>query len=870
MSKKSGALFMCYLAWFLLRPPSTVALQQPAPAELQPLPVYVVDFKQDEPIREIGDLGAFATGLIDLRLLEISSLTVHRVPEPPPCGNVSSPSPAQTQMSSIGVVPGDYYVVRGSIEVRLPEIVLDYFVEECEKQTVRRILEDTQPFTLDHAREELTVAAHAIAYKIERATPPTAVTVELFQVDEDVPDRDEIQNKIQREVSQAMSKFSSLEVTGTSDYRIGGKISFQKSSSFFHRFAKGTLQAELHIDAHGKRYPIINLTQSRDALSELYSQIAAETQRFLPQVLLAEHLGLPEIQSNMKVDELLSRGTQLLEQCSQQGPDCAGAQDAIPLLTAATQQDAKMWKAFWILGRAQMLALKYADAAASLEKASELARRDSYSGKLVAASDRAQMLSLLGDAYRNIEKYGLAQAAYDQSLVVLPSQPQLYAKKALALRFDGKRLASLQVILDGIKANPDNAQPLHDVARDVIRALQKGEFDKAESLFGEANRAGVGVSNEYALVLTQKWGQILDADWTPESRARARESLGKALSLQPSEPDIQAEVYASLARAELGDGDRERLHTLIAWVEKLPADQVTANNREWAERISARDHLDHDEFEAARTSADAALRIRTTDDGNFLASEAHLFLAQQKEKEMGSTPTAAQRQEVKKLYRESADMAAPLVLKRFSDADTVLVMASHSLGDDQKTREQFERLVKLNPKDVSALNGLMFVCSQYQMDASCAFSAAQKMAALLDRHGRGASTDYLNIAEVAVLTLNDGVALDWLDAAAQQPQPGSRNESLIYFYRLWIHIRQGHTQESSSDFQAWCEATKRFRQTHVNLSWIFDGVKKALSQEKLAGGLAHLLLAMTEALEDNNKPLPTWPKPGSATISNSN
>lgn len=853
----------------LLMPSFITAQQVPATtAELHSLPVYVVDFKQSEPIREIQDLGAFATGLIDLRLLEIPSLTVHRVAEVPSCETPASSNAGPSQMASTAAMPDNYYVVRGSLEVRLPQIVLDYFVEQCENRAVRTVLQDTQPFTIDHAREQLTVAAHAIAYKIERSTPPMPVTVELFKVEGDAPDSS-IPKTIQREVAQVLSKSSSLEVTDNSDYKIGGKVTFQKNSSLFRPFAKTTFQAELHIDAHSTTYPISTIGGSSDALPQFYSQIAAEAQRFLPQVLLAEHLGLPEIQGNMKVDELQAKATQLLAQCSPGAGACTTAQDAIPLLVAATQQS-KMWKTFSLLGQAQLLAWKYPDAVASLEMASKLAKQDADAGKHIEPSDRAQILTQLGDAYRNIEKYTQASTAYDQSLSTLPSQPELYAKKGLALRLGGDRLASLQVILAGIKAYPDHAKPLGDQARDVIKVLQKDEFDKAENLFADASRAGLPVSNEYAFVLAQKWDQILDTSTAAEARAEARKVLTPALSLQPLDPDIQADLSLNLARAELYDGDRAKLRSLVASIGKLPTDQATAGRREWALRISSQDHTNYGEYEAAAADADEALRIMASDSGSYLAATARLFLAQQKEQAAGSSPTSEQQSAVKKLYRETADIAAPLVLKRYSDIDNVFVMANHPLGEDRKTQEQFERLLKINPNDVGALNALMFVCSQYLLDARCAFSTAQKLAALENRHGPEASSDYLNIAEVAVLTSNNDVALDWIKSAAQQPQLSPRNESLVYFYRLWVEIRRGQAQESAADFQAWRGAVQRFRQTHEQLNWIFDGVKKLLSQEKLAGGGSILLREMTEALEDNNKPLPTWPRLSSATLSHPN
>jgi hypothetical protein len=57
---------------------------KPAPVPEQ-LPVYVVGFRQElrpEIANEFGDLSAFTSGLIQLRLLEIPSVTLPSLPEP--------------------------------------------------------------------------------------------------------------------------------------------------------------------------------------------------------------------------------------------------------------------------------------------------------------------------------------------------------------------------------------------------------------------------------------------------------------------------------------------------------------------------------------------------------------------------------------------------------------------------------------------------------------------------------------------------------------------------------------------------------------------------------------------------------------------
>jgi tetratricopeptide (TPR) repeat protein len=608
----------------------------------QPLPVFVVEIQQNELTGEIGDLGSFASSLIHLRLLQVASLTVHQVPKAPVCG---SPSPASKDGSSnrvvqsLGATPapsGDFYIVQGTLEVRLPDVVLGYSVDKCEGQNLQRVFQDTEAFSLDHALSELTIAAHAIAFKIERVTPPTHVAVGGFQLEGDA--NVNVQDAVRNEITQTVSKLPDFAITDTGDYKIGGKIAVQKNAPLFRVFAKGAIGADLHIDAHGKIYPLKSVSGTRDDLPKFCAQVAAEVGRGLPGVVLAEHLQLPEVLENMKTEALLSKGSQLLDQCPKQGGHCGSAQDAIVVLSAAAHQGSASWRVSWTLGRAQMLTGKDNEATNSLEMARQGMKEDRESGKPISPLEQTQVLNTLGDAYRNSEKYDQSEAVYDESLRIIPSQLELYSNKALALELNNKRPEALATLLQGLQVADGDAvaQSFHDSAKDIIRALQTDQFEKVEDLLAHAYGAGVPAGDEYALLMARKWGELLDTNVTREKREEITEALEKALDLQPSDPDIQAEIYAHLARAQLIDGDRQKLESFLTKAENLPRDKVSAGNREWIGRMRALDCMRHNEYERAHAYAEAARRIKPTDDATLMLATAALLLAQEKEKAPGS------------------------------------------------------------------------------------------------------------------------------------------------------------------------------------------------------------------------------------------
>src|SRR5271170_7334303 len=104
LSRTAVCLFLVWLWHGSIARPQEV----PNAGAQQQLPVYIVDFKQElrpELVREFGDFSAFTTGLIQLRLFEIPSVTVHRASTAPICGNPQEPANPAQQIAQAPVTP---------------------------------------------------------------------------------------------------------------------------------------------------------------------------------------------------------------------------------------------------------------------------------------------------------------------------------------------------------------------------------------------------------------------------------------------------------------------------------------------------------------------------------------------------------------------------------------------------------------------------------------------------------------------------------------------------------------------------------------------------------------------------------------------
>lgn len=155
----------------------------------QSLPVYVQDFDQHGDPGRLPELPTLGPGIIQLRLLEVPSLTVNRVSKAPRCGGQPSPGkelqPPRAVQHPVSP-PSTFYVVGGSFDVHLPDVELNYSVKKCDAGSSVTYFQDTQHFTADQALEELTIAAHAIAHRLEQSLPRTLVSLS-FEIEGESP-----------------------------------------------------------------------------------------------------------------------------------------------------------------------------------------------------------------------------------------------------------------------------------------------------------------------------------------------------------------------------------------------------------------------------------------------------------------------------------------------------------------------------------------------------------------------------------------------------------------------------------------------------------------------------------------------------------
>jgi tetratricopeptide (TPR) repeat protein len=883
-------------AVFLLLSARTRA-QQAAPQNAQ-APVYIVDFTQalgPELEREFEQLNKFTSGLIQLRVLQIPSLTVHRVQTAVACGaGATAPRLTEQTAETSNTAPvGDFYLIEGSIKPDLPQITLSYSVRKCEGNRFKTVLQDAQPFTLDRAFDQIAIVADAIAFKIERVTPPTQVDVTPFSADVVSLEPKGMTSDLQNAIAAELQKSPGYEVAQSADYKVVGQLTFQRQHLLGTLPGRLNISAEIQVMAHGKTYPLRQVRGSGDQLQKFYQEVSDEIARGLPEVLIAEHLHLSGMLESMKTDELLTESNRLLQQCSPSGTECASAQDAVKLLADAAHQDSASWRLLFEYGKAQALAGRSGDAIPSLKEA--LRRLDpgvNGSGNSTEA-EHVQVLNELGGAYRNAGSYDEAVNAYTESVQLDSSQIPIYKDLAEAFEFKGQRGKALETLITGFKMcdTGTDCDPLHSSAKSLI--LSVPSLDEIQS-FGkplvDAREASLPVNNEYALFIARKWSLVLDNGLTPQLKDEIDREIPTALNLNATDPEIQAWVFGTTARLALMVGDSARVHKMVASAEHLSADQVPANLREWIERIAAQDFINTGHYEQAIESADRAYHILPSDTGTYLIANASLMLARCKERAWkaghdvptpefclrpelihNETPLqsedfgADRRDELEAMYADVTNRLAPLVSKRFPGADYTYMRANHSLDKDHLTLDQFRKFTQQDATDLPALDVVIYVCSEYLFDFDCAFSAASREQILYDKKGGFTVRDYLNISEAAVLNGNGTVALKWLGIAASQKDITAGDQSLLHLYRLWtMMLANAGPEELKGDFDEWRDAARRFRESSENLGWIFDGAKTALNRSGpvLGEKKVALLTSMIDSLEHREVQLPTWPSSG--------
>ncbi len=893
----AAALFSLLMLCGHFAAPQKSLSPPPPPPPPQQLPVYIVEFTQalgPELDRDFEQLSRFTTGLVQLRLLQIPSVTVRRVPDARPCNGAQTSARQSTQTAAADTSPsGDFYLVEGSIKPDLPEITLNYSVKKCEAGTLQTVFQDIQPFTLDRAFDEITIVAHAIAFKIERVTPPTLVEVPLFTVASDAQPPKGMTADLQKSIIAALESSSGYRVAAPADYKIVGELSIQKQHILGALPGHiSSVSAQLRVEAHAKSYPLRSIHGSGDQLPKFYQDVSEEIARRLPEVLVGEHYQISGFLEGMKTEELIDEANQLLEQCPAATAQCGSAQDVITLLSSAARQDKAPWRLVAVLGKAQLRSGHADDAAASFQRAQRGVDDQLKAGDEISLADQVDLLNQLGDAYRSLSRFDRALETYSSSLKLNKSQAAVYKSTASCFESQGDRVKALETLVDGLKTlgSDADAQLLHDSAKDMVLSIQDPKvIDPAGNLLSDAFNAGAPVANEYALLIVRKWSLVLDGGWKPEQKETSQKELQTAQDLHLTDPEVLAWIYGTAARVALQSGNSAGVRDFVAKAEQLDSSKVPAFMREWIERISAQGYTEEAEYQQAIDAADRAYHILATDQGTYLMADATLLLAQCQqviwthgESAPKSTEckrddlmrfdiaigevklTAAQQEEIRKLYVDAASRSGILVAKRFQSGDYVFMRANHALGKDRQTVDQYLRLTQQDAGDQLAWNIVMYVCSQYLFDFDCAFKAAQKSEMSLPKSGPSTARDYINIAETAVLSGDHATARKWLDFAAGQPGLSAEDTSLLHLYRLWTIMLAGNSDQFKIDFDAWHDAAGQFRSQSSSIGWIFIGARMALARSKVSMGESKvsLLVSMIDALEDRDSALPAWPPNG--------
>ena len=876
------------------------AIKPPGPADQ--LPVYIVDFNQYSRTvnltHEIGNLGAFTGGLIDLRLLELSSVTVHHVAIAPTCGSAppsqGSASPDSSRVSAFQPTPaGDFYVVHGSIANELPNIVLRYAIDKCENHKLAPLFEDVVSFTLDHALGEITSAAHAIALKIEQAIPPTPIAIGTFASSLSQPGNKEIVATVRKEIADEIQKSSEYNLVGTSTYVINGKIESESSShNGVTSRSRTAIKVSLVFETSGTTYPLGEVSGSTDQLSTFNAEVRTLVVKGLPQALLAEHLQLKDVASNMESRVLIDQANQLLSQCGPVERECAitNAQHVIQLLSPKAASDPHAWKITLLLGKAYMQAGGNATAIRWLNKTQLDMQEEGSAGEPVSNEEKVDVLALLGDSYRASADYAKAEQYYDEALQMDPARLEVHESKARAYELDDKPVEALKSLLQGLKVagNSAAARPLHDAAIDILRNLQAAKFDEAEAALDEGFRAGEPLANEYAQMEARRWGYSFDTNWTPETRKKARVALQAALDRNPTDPSVLVSLYGSMADAQLLDGDIKLELQYARRAKDLPQDQVPGFLRAYLGRVLAHALVNNDLYDDAARAADESYHLVPTDEAEYYLAYSKWYLTWcrewklklgpgetgPKECGLGSGGDASDdpqgsnqisEEEKRGLQADYQDVVAtvtPLVNGHMQTSYSVLLHANHSLGKDRETITRMRQIAEADPTDYYPWNLLVYVCSQYTFDFECAYQAAQKESKLVEATKEGATASaYLDYAEAAVLKQDFHAAENWLQSAAQKATQ-NRETALIKLYHLWVMIRLGRTSELKTDYDAWKNATEKFRGEDAGLNWTFTGAEVSINRTsaQLGADNQRLLTSMIQDMEDKHKALVAWPE----------
>src|SRR6266704_4002937 len=214
--------------------------------------VYVVNFDQITPDPNFSDLAEFATSLIRLQLQEVPALDPVSTSKAPPCGakanrpaqRTSNPAaqmpiqaqvPAQYENQQPSVIPpvlGEFFIIRGSVEIHPPNIAVDYSLEKCDGAKVTKLVADRSNFDPGKALEQLNIVSQFLLYAVQDELPQTTIAVMPFTTSAKKTEiAESVTGYLKQEVTERHG-FRRSEDSGraNADYTIEGNISVVKDA----------------------------------------------------------------------------------------------------------------------------------------------------------------------------------------------------------------------------------------------------------------------------------------------------------------------------------------------------------------------------------------------------------------------------------------------------------------------------------------------------------------------------------------------------------------------------------------------------------------------------------------------------------------
>jgi tetratricopeptide (TPR) repeat protein len=648
----------------------------------EPPRVYVTDFTQQGSDPNLSELSTFTAGLIRLQLLRMPMIDVVRTVERPPCGEEGKHSTGSldtsgqiapnaagqpTARSAPARVPvpssGNFYVIRGSIDIRPPDIAVDAMLEKCNGGTLATVTSDHALFVAGKALEQLTVLSQFLANELESSLPKTGVKVADFKSVDRESDRTAAD--VTEQIKLELTRHPGFELTDSTEYLVEGEVAK----------VGDTLKTTVRIHWGHDDLKTVESTGAANHASVFVRNVGTSVYDSLAAVLLAQRFGWKDYLDNQDAESFVERGKRLL--CIDQAASCrVDAQSALGTMSRAAQlSPASDWHTKYYLGLAQTAALKYSAAIATFNSVLASIRADpaknSESSKIMIDS-----LNQLGDLYAKSGDSKTAGTYYDESLKLDRTQSELYIRQAATL-LDSETPAAINVLLDGLAHASDKAA-IHFFLQNSLRRVETPDFDPIVEVLRSAVSRGEPVSEEYAILCANLASQLVEID-------------------------------------------PNRAQELIRRAQTLPGANVSLETKNWLTRILTASYLRQQKYADAYDSAEKARDQLNDPSTQILMAQVELAWASHLEESDRSNLEAVH------LLQDAYAILKPLVQASNDDAYPVIRDVGHRLSKDLVVLTVFADLAAKNPKDLEALRNQMYVCNEFLYDFSCAYSAAKKL-----------------------------------------------------------------------------------------------------------------------------------------------